>query len=260
MTGATDEPSVHPLPQQTVKISFDPLTFGLRAEPYAVAVVPGTRIFWEFTDLPFGFAPWLRFESDGQHPLGPLPRLSQLSSTLVGEIPPDAVGTYRYRVMMRSRTGTTREEGRASIWSAELTLDVLGPAALAKEATPLVEVRPQGENVLTIEPQVVVLTSATDLLVGFHFSKEILDHATGMLEPRIEFQRFTPRDGRERVSPALGPFSSLIFSGNTIWGSGDAGQRGVYNYQATALRQSTGEVVWASSTDPVIDDQREPPP
>lgn len=261
MKAFPDPPLVYPQPQQTLRVVFSPLTLALEVETEGLTVVPGTRIFWEFVNLPLGFAPWLRFESDGQAPLGPFPALSQLSSTLIGEVPPSAAGKrFAYRLLVRSRTGATREKGRASIWSAELTLEVAAPAAAREEAGPRVEVTPEGATLLQIQPKLVVLSTSLDALVAFRFSEEILHHATGVLEPRIEFLKFTPPGGREAVSPPLGPFTSLIFSGDTIWGTGDAGRRGLYNYQAAALRQSTGEVVWSSSTDPVIDDQREPPP
>ncbi len=133
-------------------------------------------------------------------------------------------------------------------------------AAQRKTAAP-VEVTPLPGNVLEVLPKLVILTAASEAMLAFSFSPEILNQSSGLLEPRVEFLNSPrPAAARERPSAPLGPFSALIFSGNTVWGSGDAGLRGTYNYQATALRQSTGEVVWASSTDPVIDDQREPPP
>lgn len=251
---------VVPLPQQTVKVELDPLTFSLKVFPEAVEVVPGAQVLWEFSNLPEGFVPWIRFESDGTTPLGPFPGISQLSSTLLGAVPAGTAGTYKYRLLVRSRTGTTREQGHATVWSAEQKLVVAAAAAQRRSETPVAVTALPG-NLLEVLPKLVILSSPSEALLAFSFSPEILDQSSGLLEPRIEFLKFTPAGGgRERASPPLGPFSALIFSGNTVWGSGDAGLRGAYNYQATALRQSTGEVVWASSTDPVIDDQREPPP
>lgn len=251
-----------PLPQQTVRVEFDPHSFTLKVSPGELFLVPGSRVFWEFSQLPEGFFPWLRFE-DSVRTFGPFPAVSQLAQSLVAEVPAGAPGgKFAYRLLLRSRTGRRAQSGHATVWSAEQSLTVEGPRETAAAATTPVVTVSAGASGLELSPQVVTLLSTSDVLVGFTFSSDILQDGTGWLEPRIEFLDYTPYEGlgRTRPSPPLGPFSALIFDGDTIWGTGDAGLRGVFNYQALALRQSTGEVVWASSPDPVIDDQREPPP
>ncbi len=252
-------PSTPPPPQQTVKAEFDPATFTLRVSPDEIYLLPGSRILWEFSQLPAGFFPWLRFADAGPRNFGPFASICQVSQGLLAEVPVTAEpGRFAYRLLLRSRTGSRNQEGHATIWSAEQSLTI--SAALAKTTIPIVAVTASGSQ-LALSPQTVVLGSAADVLVGFTFAHDILSDAGGLLEPRIEFTDYTPHNnGRTRQSPPLGPFSALIFDGNTLWGTGDAGMRGIFNYRALALRQSTGEVVWASSPDPVIDDQREPPP
>ena len=251
---------VPPPPQQTVAVEFDAARFTLRVSPGDLFLVPGTRVVWDFSNLPEGFFPWIRFEGDREG-FGPFPSISQLSDSLLGELPEEAPGgQYQYRLLLRSRTGQHAQAGHATIWSAEQTFSVGGQMKRTTSGVPMVTVAADGGSALELSPQVVTLTSASDVLVGFAFDSAILADGSGALEPRIEFIGYTPPNGPTRKPPALGPFSALIFDGTTIWGTGDAGLRGIFNYQALALRQSTGEVVWASSPDPFIDDQREPPP
>lgn len=252
-------PSTTPPPQQTVKVEFDPSSFTLRVSPDQLFLIPGSLVLWEFSQLPDGFFPWIRFEDTSLRTFGPFPAISQLSQSLLAEVPAAApAGQFVYRLLLRSRTGSRAKAGHATIWSAEQSLTI--SSAQARTTPPIVEVSASGSE-LALSPQLVVLSSAADVLVGFTFAHNILEDGGGFLEPRIEFTDYAPNGGgRTRQSPPLGPFSALIFDGNTLWGTGDAGLRGTFNYQAMALRQSTGEVVWASSPDPVIDDQREPPP
>lgn len=250
-----------PLPQQTVMVEFDPESFELRVFPETLLLIPGSLILWEFSSVPAGFYPWIQFETENDTNFGPFPTVSRLSQTLLGQVPKRVVaGLHHYRLLLRSRIGITAQAGHAAVWSQRLTMNLLAPAAENQlTMPPTVTVKPEGNN-LVVSPEILTLTSASEVMVAFVFDPHILSDDLGPLEPRIEFLDFTPVGQHLQKSPPLGPFSSLIFDGTRLWGSGDAGRRGHYSYMASVLRRSTGELVWASSTDPVIDDQREPPP
>lgn len=253
-----------PLPQQTVQVEFDPVSFELRVFPEVLQLLPGSLVMWEFSGVPAGFYPWIQFEADGEAgaSFGPFPTLSRLSQTLLGQVPVDAVSaSHHYRLLLRSRTGITTQAGHAAVWSRRASLSLLTPTTESRRdaAPPAIAVGVEG-NTLVVQPETLTLSSATDVMVVFVFDPRILSDDLGPLEPRIEFVDYTPKGQHPQKSPPLGPFTSLIFDGSRLWGSGDAGHRGRFSYLATVLRRSTGELVWASSTDPVIDDQREPPP
>lgn len=253
-----------PLPQQTVQVVFDPESFELKASPETLRLLPGSLVLWELSGVPAGFYPWIQFEADGELGFGPFPAISRLSQTLLGQLPLDTIAgaQHNYRLLLRARTGVTAQAGHAAVWSRQLSLSVLASsegATLKTTAPPLITVRLEGKS-LVVEPETLTLTSSSEVMVPFVFDPNILADDLGALEPRIEFVDYTPVGQHPQKSPPLGPFTSLIFDGTRIWGSGDAGRRGRYSYLASVLRRSTGELVWASSTDPVIDDQREPPP
>ncbi len=104
-----------PLPQQTVKVELDPLTFSLKVFPEAVEVVPGRSSCGSFRICRRascrGSASKARRDA-----ARPLPGSASSPRPCSARCPSRArPGLYKYRLLVRSRTGTTREQGHAAV-------------------------------------------------------------------------------------------------------------------------------------------------
>ena len=252
---------------QIVTVDYDPRSLALTVAPSRVILKPGDVVIWQVVHRPEGFFPWVRFEPeegpDG-HPLGPLDALSQGGDGLWGVVQ-DRPGTYHYRAALKGRPGVEPRGELVAIYSRLIELEVQAEPVARSAATPpnLVQVKPGPlAHQLVVEPTYVSIH--TGELVVWEFDPAIFPAGSEALIPRIEFTRY---EGElEAGDLHYGPFTTFTYAAESapagtparVTGTGSAGRPGLYRYQALAAKESTGEIVWASSDDPVVDDMGDP--
>lgn len=245
--------------RQVVQVFFDRAHLRLALRPSSVVVRPGDVLVWHFDGLPEDFLPGLRFTPDtGSDPAGaPVDSLTRSLFGLWGTVA--ATGTYGYRATIQARYGFERDDEPASFFSARAEV-VVGGAASEGELPSVhaVEVLNAGGE-LEVQPENVGIFAGDQVV--WRFAPEILEGYGGPLRPQVQFMD-GPSPG---VDFQLGPFTGLTFQqegggGARITGTGYAANpQGSYHYRVQAIREQTGEVVWASGPDPTIDDEGPPP-
>ncbi len=249
---------------QVIQVQYDAARHLLSATPARVVVKAGDVVIWQFSGTPTGFFPWVRFDpGSGEHPFGPMNQLSQGGEGLWGEA--RRAGTYTYRAAIQGRFGTGGNEELAAIYSRRVELEVAAAATPAAATAPenLVQVsRGSSAGQLSVSPNYVGIHTGESIV--WEFDPEIFSDYPEPLVARIEFTRY---EGEFEVSELhYGPFTTMTYTAeiegggtvNRITGTGSVRRPGLYRYRALAIRESTGEIVFAVSDDPVADDMGDP--
>jgi plastocyanin len=252
---------VQVLRQQVIQVVFDREHFRLSLTPNQVMVQPGDVVIWQFVQLPAGWAPWIRFDpaSTPSPYSGPLTSLSQNASSIWGMVSPavaaDPAQVFIYRPVVHCHLGTSSEDGFATIYGANASVTVQTASQAALATNTLIQVSPGMGRELRVSPELVTIRHGET--VTWEFAPEILGSEQGCLQPRVQFLQYHGDGDPGQLE--IGPFTTLTYVDNLITGSGSAQIPGVYSYQVMTLREVTGEIVWMSSSDPVIDDRGDPP-
>ena len=264
---ATDSSSMVPS-LQIVQVNFDAASHVLSVEPSRVAVKPGDTIIWQFANTPRGFFPWVRFDpNDGQPTFGPLSSLSQGGDGLWAQVPTGegSAGLFTYRASIQARIGDSHNAELATIYSRRVELEIRPESTAGDVASPqkVVQVSKGSQGELVVKPSYVSFYSGE--AVVWRFAADIFSEQPETLQPRIEFTRY---EGELEVGDLhYGPFTTLTYTAeategqvtNQLAGTGSIHRPGLYRYRALAIKESTGEIQFASSDDPVADDVGDPP-
>lgn len=253
---------------QVVRVDFDRDRLRLTLAPAHIRVRPGDRIIWLFNGIPGGFFPWIRFlpaggEESGRGPQ-PVESVFQNASGLWGTAT-GAPGTYGYRATIQARFSADREDEPGSFSTAPAQLEVLSAEAQVG-GLHVVRIRRRADGRLAADPECVCLHEGDQ--VEWRFDARVLEDSLGPLKPRVLFTAYNA--AAESVLPGgavdlpLGPFTTIACTpghGNeaTVTATGYAANApGSYSYRVFAFRDSDGQIVWASSPDPTIDDEGPP--
>lgn len=250
--------------QQTVRVDFDPKVPSLVVSPTEVDVRAGDVLIWQFFGLKRQWFPWIRFqlESLGESGTGPLEGFSQSSDAIWGTVRQDAAGTFVYRASARVLEGLLKEEVAALVSSSEARFRVHDSSSQSLEPfqTIVVDIDLQ-DGWLVVPPNQRNIPIVGGQSIQWRFPARVFGEPTGAVLPRVQFLAYgSSEDVAEGIDLRLGPFTTMTFGELTVTATGYAQKvPGVYNYRLLAVRQSDGEIVWASSPDPLVDDRGEPP-
>ena len=246
----SDENSAGPV-DHLVPVECDFTSYNLSV-PARVAAKPGDLVVWSFHGIPDGWSPWIQFmPSPGQGSdanfLGPFNDLSQSATAVWGICNAvTAVTEFSYRAMVQKGIGLGSDSCYATLSSALVTLSVL-PATTGKKQTFQVTL-PDPSGLLQVEPPGVFIHPGD--IVEWDFSQ--IPNAA-VWRPRISFDRY---DGTGTVTNLmLGPFTSLVSEATRVTGMGNNGISGNYSFQVAAVQVDSGQILWISSDDPVIDNR-----
>jgi len=247
-------PVVHLIP-----VRFDLASATVTLDYSTAALKPGDRVVWEFLGLPTGWSPWIEFRSGDTDRsfLGPFAALAQSATSLIGTCreEPDLVGKeFPYRISVQKGIGVGWESGMTVVNSSAGLLQI---NAADTGSGHRFTVRPSGDK-LSVSPRKVTL--------GYGDTIEwVFEHIEGdprTWRPMVNFIRYS---GEGKVpNDYLGPFTVLETAAGLVRGMGNCHVGGVYHFQVSVVKVSTGEILWINSGDPVIDNRGgspiEPPP
>ena len=242
-------PIVHLIP-----VTFDPANATVTLEYFNSALKPGDRVVWEFFGLPTGWSPWIEFRSEetGGSFLGPFADLTQTSASLWGTCREEdgLVGKiFFYRISVQKGIGTGWESGMTVVNSSAGTLEIRSDdAGTARQFT----VTPSAEDplALSVSPNEVTLELGDTVEWMF----EGIQGDVKRWRPVINFTHYEEVQG-EVPNDYLGPFTGLETAVAQVRGIGNTRVNGRYHFQVSVVEVGTGEVVWKSSGDPVIDNR-----
>lgn len=216
-----------------------------------IAVRPGDRVIWVFEGLPDGWAPWIQLKGEeGARPfLGPFQSLTQIEGGLSGIVSsalPSLPASFTYRATAQKGLGLDWQTDTAVLSSAQATIEVHDEAAPSAVSFRVFEIE---SGKLGVAPEMQSVQSGQTVLWTF----EDLPDTPEAWRPRIDFGLY---DGTGTVpNRLLGPFTCLVYEKGKVTGLGNSGVTGGYHFQVSLISVSTGNVVWLSSGDPVIDNR-----
>jgi plastocyanin len=240
-------PVVHLIP-----VTFDLSSATVTLEYNTVALKPGDRVVWELFGLPGGWSPWIEFRSEANDSfLGPFAGLTQTSSSLWGTCreEPDLVGTvFTYRISVQKGVGVGWESGMTVINSSAGTLAVRSTNAgtshrftvTPSETDPLA---------LSVSPNAVTVQLGDSVEWVF----EGIEDDVKTWRPILNFTQYTGEG--EVPNDYLGPFTGLETAISRVRGIGNTRVDGFYHFQVSVVKVDSGEILWISSGDPVVDNR-----
>lgn len=259
-----------PLPQQqTLRVEFDPSRPSLKVLPASLTVRPGDVVIWQFFGLTREWYPWIRLLQDslGATGTGPFETVSQSSDAIWGTVrETDGSSTgpkeYGYRASVRILEGLGAEQMYASVNSSLACFRVDGTAAMKTEETPVIVHAGIEGGQLVVAPDDQQISIYGGQSIRWTFPPEIGGSPSDPVLPRVQFLAYQALGTTaEPIDLRLGPFTTMTYDELSVTATGYAQNTpGAYNYRLLAVRESDGEIVWASSPDPLVDDRGEPPP
>ncbi len=259
----------NPVPrQQTLRVEFDPSRPKLTVSPTRFEARPGDTVIWQFFGLGRQWYPWIRFSrgSLGETGTGPLEQIFQSSDAIWGIVGEShGARAWEYRASARVLEGLDEERCGATVSSSAAMFETHdGTAGETSRDLSLIEI-----EVEAVGKKLVVPASQKDLRIHggqsiqWNFPPDVFaDDSDDPLLPRVQFLEYD--SGSETPGPLdlrLGPFTTMAFGERSVTATGYAQNNpGRYHYRLVVARESDGEIVWASSPDPLVDDLGEPPP
>jgi plastocyanin len=240
-------PVVHLIP-----VTFDPATASVTLEYEKTALKPGDRVVWEFFGLPTGWSPWIEFRSEVTSGcfLGPFDGLTQTSASLWGTCREDPAlkgKRFFYRISVQKGVGVGWESGMTVVNSSAGTLEIRSDDA----GTPHQFTVTRGEeHTLTITPNAVTLCLGDTVEWIF----EDIEEDENAWRPVVNFTH-SENVTDEVPNDYLGPFTALETEVARVRGMGNTRVDGFYHFQVSVVKVSTGQILWMSSGDPVIDNR-----
>jgi len=218
-----------------------------------VYIKPGDRVAWEFFGLPTGWSPWIEFRSETAVVsfLGPFTGLTQSSASLWGwcRNDPDLVGKdFTYRISIQKGVGAGWTSGTTVINSSAALLTIRSvDSGTGHKFT--VSPSDEGPLALSVSPAGVIIQPGDTIEWIF----EGIQGDVSAWRPIVDFVHY---DGKGAVpNDYLGPFTGLETAVARVRGMGNTRVDGIYHFQVSVVKVGTGEILWISSGDPVIDNR-----
>lgn len=245
------QPETGPI-DHLIPVTFDPSTLALTLEFASVAVRPGDRVLWRFHGVPPGWSPWIEFRTGtGAGFAGPFSSLTQGATEVWGPLAAELpTGLIPYRAVLQQGFGGSKGRPVAMVASAESTLSVHPPERGASLIFDVALDPNGGVPILVVTPE----TQALDTLDVVEWRFHGIPGEPGEYRPRVDFL-FYDGDQTEPPNRRLGPFTSLTYDDAGVRGTGNVGVQGHYHFEVMIVRVVTGEAVWISSGDPVVDNR-----
>lgn len=237
-----------------IPVTFDLATVTVTLEHSNTILKPGDRVVWEIFGLPAGWAPWIEFrsgEAAGSF-LGPFDGLTQTSSSIWGTCREDsALAGQRlaYRISVQKGTGVGWESGMTMVNSSAGTLEIRADdhgTSHRFTVTPSLE----EPRALSVSPDKVTVNPGDTVEWVFEDVRDDLEE----WRPVIFFTHSSDVRG-EVPNDSLGPFTGLETAVAQVRGIGNTRVDGSYHFQVAGVKAGTGEILWISSGDPVIDNR-----
>jgi len=235
-----------------IPVIFDPATVSLTLPFDSVAVRPGDRVLWRFEGVPPGWSPWIEFRAGtGSSFTGPFTSLAQGATEVWGPLADELpTGLISYRALLQQGFGGSKGRPMAMVTSAESTLSI-HPTERGASLVFTVDLGERdGAPILLVAPDTQVL----DTLDVVEWQFRGIPGEPGEFRPRVDFVLYDGA-GPEPPNRRLGPFTSLTYDANGVRGMGNVGVQGQYHFEVMIVRVVTGEAVWISSGDPVVDNR-----
>lgn len=237
-----------------VQVLCDPASHTVTISCPLVTVRPGDRVIWSFSGIPAGWSPWIqiRRDSPGASFLGPFHSLSQSAGGVWGICAAgQAPGRFSYRALIQNGVGMGWETESSALFSRSAEIQVAPPSAGTRWHFDVTVAEGGASSRLLVTPQLVTLTPGDTL----EWSFSGIPGEPGSWRPRVDFVRY---DGGGEVPNLLfGPFNSLSYEADRVRGTGNNGIPGSYYFAVSLVSATSGEVLWFSSDDPVVDSRGE---
>jgi hypothetical protein len=246
-----DEQPAGPV-EHLITVQCDAASSTLTLQQPSVGVKLGDTVVWQFFGMPDGWSPWVEFrpQESGTQFLGPFTALTQTAAALWGEIQndPGLVGkTVVYRVFVQKGIGAGWDQGEAVISTAAGTL-AINAEDHGTSQTFTVTMADKGLS-LQVSPIGVIIQPGDT--VEWDFQGIPAERDTW--RPVVSFTRY---DGKGEVPNGyLGPFAALTTGADRVRGMGNNRVPGTYYFKVSVARLSDGEILWAGSGDPAIDNR-----
>lgn len=239
-----------------VMVDCDPAAGSLTITRPHLTVQPGQNVIWCFRGAPAGWTPLLIFDL-GTHIPFEMVTQSPLASWGLGAKP--TTGPVRYRIALQLGAPLhVWEDGGMVVFSAPAALEVnniLAPRTLRPPVVFQVK-RRQGANpdaALVVEPRSQKLH--TGQIAEWQFDAGCFpDGKPENWQSMVLYTRF---EGEPEELPdlAYGPFDMVSTSPGRVVGSGNNEVVGLYHFQVLVVSMKHGDVAFAGSDDPSVDNR-----
>ena len=245
-----------------IPATFDLATVTITLEHSTTILKPGDRVVWEIAGLPAGWAPWIELrsgEAAGSF-LGPFASLTQTSSSVWGACREDSAlaGTrLEYRISVQKGIGVGWKSGMTTVNSSAGTLEIRSDDHGTSHQFTVTQ-SAEDPRALSVSPDKVTLNPGDTVEWVFEDVRDDLE----AWRPIVFFTHSCDLKG-EVPNDSLGPFTGLETAVAQVRGIGNTRVDGSYHFQVAGVKAGTGEILWISSSDPVIDNRGgviDPPP